>query len=111
MVSTSLKARMRAVERGVAPSRSYELVRRVNGSIERFEPGIGDDGVWAVEIDGHLVEPEAGETMHQLCLRAIAEHHRGADMPELEAFYSAVLLTICAAASEPDEVGPPNPVH
>ena len=88
-------------ERGIVPTRPYELVRKINGSIERFIPGIADDGVWAVEIDGHLVDPEASET-NQLCLRAIAQHHQDSDMPVLEACFSAVLLTF----GKSDEPGP-----
>jgi hypothetical protein len=99
VVNATVKARLQALEVSAGSQHGpYELWR---GS-EAFRPTGEDDGIWAVKIGDHLVEPEAGESVDQLCRRAVALHADGDEMPVLSVMPSDCLLTTGVG----DEQGP-----
>lgn len=92
MVNTTLKTRLHALEAEIAagtPSGPYLLLL---GS-DIFKPSREDDGIWAVEINGAFVEPELGESIDQLCRRAVRLHAGDGAMPVLRVCPTDSLLT------------------
>ena len=106
----SLITRIEALEVHTLPMQDppYVRLRVVNASLEPFgTPTVEDDGVYAVRIDQHFVEPEVGETLDQLCARAVALHPVSYAVPVLFVYPTAHLLN----RGEPNEPGPAAPIH
>ena len=99
MVNATLKARLQALE--VSAGSQYGPYVLLRGS-EAFRPTGEDDGIWAVKIGDHVVEPDAGESVDQLCRRAVALHADGDEMPVLSVLPTDCLLTTGVG----DEQGP-----
>ena len=106
----SLVTRLEALEARTSPPEDppYVRVRIVNAGLEPFgTPTVEDDGVWAVRIDEHFVVPEAGETLDQICERAVALHPVSYAVPVLFVYPTAHLLN----RGVPDEPVPAAPIH